>query len=324
MRAVACLLLAALACAAELARADARPASAADGHSVVVPVREASGESERMAVHWFLPPGTGPFPVVLFSHGRDPSAARRAAVTVGISRAQLLFWLSRGVAVVAPVRPGYGAHAGADVEDDGMRVDDAGRCLGRAEFGKSTVAALRAVDATLRWLRDQPWADAGHVMLVGQSVGGLVSVAAGSYSPPGVVGVVNFAGGAGGNPERAPGSSCEPAQLETLFADYGRTTTVPSLWVYALNDQFWGAEEPRAWHEAFARGGSPTTFVQTPALTDGDGHGLWRQAPALWAPAVDDFLGRLGNPWDAASTPRPVLRLDAADSCLATPCASPR
>ena len=329
MRVLACLLLALLACAAGPARADARPAWAADARSVVVPVREASGELARMDVHWFLPRGAGPgpFPVMLFSHGRDPSAARRAGLAVRIGRAQLQFWLSRGVAVVVPVRPGYGAHAGADLEDNGLRVDDAGRCVGRADFGRSTLTALHAVDATLRWLRGQPWADAGHVMLVGQSVGGLVSVAAGAYSPPGVAGIVNFAGGAGGNADHARGSSCSPELVEALFADYGRTTTVPSLWIYALDDQYWGAVAPREWHAAFARGGSPTTFVQTPAPADGDGHGLSRQSPALWGPAVDEFLARLGAPWDAATAPRPVLRLDAGGACEDTggaTCASPR
>jgi hypothetical protein len=102
---------------------------------------------------------------------------------------------------------------------------------------------------------------------------------------------------------------------------------VPSLWIYALDDQYWGAVAPREWHAAFARGGSPTTFVQTPAPADGDGHGLSRQSPALWGPAVDEFLARLGAPWDAATAPRPVLRLDAGGACIdtgAATCASPR
>jgi hypothetical protein len=43
----------------------------------------------------------------------------------------------------------------------------------------------------------------------------------------------------------------------------------------------------------------------------GDGHELARYTPMLWAPAVDEFLARLGVPWNAASVPRPVLRLDA-------------
>ncbi len=313
MRAAACLLVAALACAAGGAHAGARPAWAVNGRTASVPVREASGELARMQVTVFLPPGRWPFPVMLFSHGRDPSAAARSELAVGVSQAQVLFWLARGVAVVSPVRPGYGASAGADLEGMGVRVDDAGRCLGHADFRKATDAAVRSIETTLQWLRGQRWADADEVVLVGQSAGGLAALAAGARGLPGVVGVVNFAGGAGGNPELAPGSSCAPGQIASLFAGYGRSTTVPSLWMYALNDQYWGPSMPREWHAAFARGGSPSTFVQTPALPDGDGHGLGSHAPALWASAVDTFLAQLGAPWDAVSTPRPVLRLDATD-----------
>jgi dienelactone hydrolase len=312
MRVAACLLVVALACAPWGARAGARPAWAADGQAASIPVQEASGDVARMGVLWFLPPGPGPFPVVVFSHGRDPSAEGRANLAVGVSRVQVFFWLARGIAVVAPVRPGYGASTGGDVESTDIRFDRTGHCIGRADFRRTADAAVRSVDATLQWLRTQPWADASEVLLVGQSVGGLATVAAGARRLPGVVGYVNFAGGSGGNPDRSPGTSCEPEQLAELYADYGRSTTVPNLWVYALNDQFWGPTVPRAWHAAFARGGSPTTFVQAPAVADGDGHGLSRHAPALWAHTVDDFLARVGPPWNAATAPRPVLRLDAS------------
>ena len=310
MRAAAWILVAALSCGPTLAHASARPAWAADARSATIPVHEASGDDAAMVVQTFLPPGPGPFPVVVFSHGRDPSESGRANLAVGVSRAQLFFWRSRGVAVVAPLRPGYGDSGGDDIENSGVHFDRSGRCIGRADFGRTADTAARTIAATLRWLRDQPWADASEVLLVGQSAGGLATVAAGARALPGVVGYVNFAGGIGGNPDRSPGASCDPAQLQDLYAGYGPTTTVPSLWLYALNDQYWGAVVPREWHAAFARGGSPTTFVQAPAVPDGDGHGLSRHAPALWAPAVDAFLARLGAPWNAATLPRPVLRLD--------------
>ena len=313
MRAVACLLIAALACAAGGARAGARPAWAGEGRSATIAVTEASGETVPMVVTWFLPrdAAAGPVPVVVFSHGRDVSAGVRAQLAVGVSRAQLLFWLARGVAVVAPVRPGYGASGGADIEEDHIRVDPSGHCIGHAEFRHTADAAARAIDATLQWLQTQTWADAHEVMLAGQSVGGLATVAAGAGAAPGVVGYVNFAGGSGGNARRSPGLSCDPDQLEALYADYGRATTVPNLWVYALDDEFWGARSPRDWHAAFARGGSPSTFVQEPAVADGRGHALSSHDFALWAPAVDAFLAQLGPPWNAATLPRPTLRLDA-------------
>lgn len=310
MRRLAGLLVAVLGCEATVAHAGARPAWAAGGRTATIAVEEGSGDAARMTITWFLPAGSGPFPVVVFSHGRDPSAAGRAGLALGVSQSQVLFWLSRGVAVVSPLRPGYGAGATVDVEAAGVTIDRTGRCIGQADFRKTADAAAVSVEATLQWLRGRSWADAGAVLLVGQSVGGLATVAAAARELPGVVGYVNFAGGTGGNPARAPGASCDPGQMAALYADYGRTTTVPNLWLYAQNDQYWGPDVPREWHAAFARGGSPTTFVEEPPVPGGDGHGLSRHAPALWAPAVDGLLERLGFPWNAAAAPRPVLRLD--------------
>lgn len=289
------LLVAAVLCSAAAARA-ALPAWAAAGHTVNIPVREASGDVAQMATTWFVPPGPGPFPVVVFSHGRPPGADGRERLEIGVSRSQLRFWLAKDVAVVSPVRPGYGDSTGGNVEDSGVRHDGAGRCLARPDFAKTADAAVLTVSATLAWLHQQPWADTGDVLLVGQSVGGLTTVAVGALNPPGVVGYVNFAGGSGGNPEHSPGVSCDPDQLQVMYERYGQSTHEPNLWIYALNDQYWGADEPVKWHAAFAKGGSATTFVHAAPVPDGDGHGLSRHDAALWAPAVEAFLARIGFP----------------------------
>ena len=39
--------------------------------------------------------------------------------------------------------------------------------------------------------------------------------------------------------------------------------------------------------------GSRTNFVHAPAVADGDGHGLSRHAPRLWAPYVEAFLATI-------------------------------
>ena len=293
MRIAACLLFAALAAQPFATRAAARAASEAGGHEVTIPVREASGDVAQMVTTWFVPPGEGPFPVVLFSHGRPPGRSGRGQLELGVSRSQLQYWLGKGVAVVSPVRPGYGDSTGGDVEQSGVRHDAAGRCIGTPDYRKTADAAVLSIRAALQWIASQPWADARHVLLVGQSVGGMGTVAAAAQPLPGVVGYVNFAGGSGGNPERTPGVSCDPAQIEAMFAGYGRTTTLPNLWIYALNDQYWGPTVPQHWHDAFARGGSPSTFVHEPAVPDGDGHGLSRHDASLWAPAVDAFVAKL-------------------------------
>lgn len=289
MRRAACLLVAALV-AVSSATCSARDA---DAHEVTIPVHEASGDDAQMVVTWFVPAGKGPFPVVLFSHGRPPGKSGRQGLALGVSRSQLHYWLSKGVAVVSPLRPGYGRSTAGDVEQSGVHHDAQGRCTSTPDYRKTADAAVLSIRAALQWTRMQPWADANDVLLVGQSVGGLGTVAAAAQRLPGVVGYINFAGGSGGNPERTPGASCDPGQIQSMFASYGKTTAVAGLWIYAANDQYWGRDVPVGWHAAFAQGGSRTTFVHAPAVADGDGHGLSRHDAALWAPAVDSFIAGL-------------------------------
>jgi dienelactone hydrolase len=303
MRLGTLILAAALAVASFGAAAASGTARDVGGQVATIPVTEASGEVAQMVTTWFVPAGRGPFPVVVFSHGRPPVASGRDKLAVGVSRSQLQYWLGKGVAVVSPVRPGYGRSTGGDVEQSGVRHDAQGRCIRKPDYAKTADAAVLSIAATLRWLASQPWADTRQVLLVGQSVGGLSTVAAAAHPLAGVVGYVNFAGGSGGNPAVTPGVSCDPDQIEAMLAAYGRTTTLPSLWVYAMNDQYWGPDAPVGWHAAFARGGSPTTFVHAPAVPDGDGHGLSRHAAALWAPAVDAFIARIGFPGKVATAP---------------------
>ncbi len=293
MRRAALILAAALAAASFAAAAASRTATEAGGQAVTIPVHEASGDVAQMVTTWFVPPGKGPFPVVLFSHGRPSGEGERDKLALGVSRSQLRYWLGKGVAVVSPVRPGYGDSTGGDVELSGVHHDAAGRCTGTPDYRRTADAAVLSIQAALQWIRAQPWADANDVLLVGQSVGGLATVAAAAQPLPGVVGYVNFAGGSGGNPGLSPGVSCDPDQIRALYAGYGRTTTVPSLWIYAMNDQYWGPDVPVAWHAAFAQGASRTTFVHAPAVPDGDGHGLSRHPASLWAPAVDAFLAKV-------------------------------
>lgn len=278
------------------------PAPAGETVTITVPHAGVFGSAAAMTAQVFRPAGDGPFPVVVFSHGRAPDAADRARLKVGVSSAQLRYWLARGNAVVAPVRPGYGATGGSDVENSGSHFDSFGRCTTTPDYRRAAAAAARTVVATLAWLRSQPWADAHHVLLVGQSMGGLTTVAAGARPVDGVVGYINFAGGGGGSPTLAPGHNCDPDQLTQVFGEFGRSTTVPSLWVYTMNDQYFGPDAPVAWHASFARGGSRTTFVHAPAVPDGDGHGLSRHPKSLWAPYVESFLATIDFP--AASAAR--------------------
>lgn len=273
--------------------AQAAPVPEAQTVKIALPGSGLFGSTLDMPALLYLPPGAGPFPVLIFSHGRAGSAAERHQLQHPLGRGQLEYWLGKGFAVVAPIRPGYGSTGGGDPEYHASHFSSPGHCESQSDFASVAAAGSKALLASIAWVRQQRWAAGQPIVLEGQSVGGMLTVAVAATHPAGVVGYINFAGGAGGNPEKSPGQSCQPEKLTALYAEFGRQTTLPNVWIYAQNDQYWGPDVPVAWHQAFAAGGSPTRFVHAPPVVDGNGHGLSRHDSSLWAAYLDDFLRTL-------------------------------
>ena len=272
--------------------------------SVIVNASPYSSSDITIPVHVFKPPEsqTGqakePWPVVIFSHGRSGSTASRAAQKNPVNFDVVRYWHTRGFAVVAAIRPGYGDSTSEDPEDHGARWRG-NSCTGRADFNKTANAASHAVKAVHAWLITQTWTDKNRLLLVGQSVGGLATVAACGQNWPGVMGCINFAGGTGGNPDVSPDQSCQPDRLGEVLSNPAKTTVVPSLWLYSANDKFWGEEAPKVWFKAFkdaARAAGKTASVEffaAPAVGD-NGHSLQSNGGRFWIPVVNEWLDKNG------------------------------
>jgi len=259
-----------------------------------IPVRSAGafGGDVEMVTHLYKPQGNGPFPVVVFSHGRgsiEENQKLKFPVLVGHAN----FWLRKGFAVVSPVRPGYGETGGVDREAPG-HTWRRGTCIGTPDFANTAKVAGTAVTAALEWIRAQRWPAKDKIILEGNSVGGLTTVAVSAQNPAGVIGYISFAGGSGGFPSGSPTRSCRPERLTALYEELGKTTKIHSLWLYAENDLYWGAEAPREWHKAFSAGGSKTKFVMTPPVPGTeDGHRFLAVGGRLWSPHVNQFVSEL-------------------------------
>ena len=76
----------------------------------------------------------------------------------------------------------------------------------------------------------------------------------------------------------AAGLLCLPALVDTA--------RLPSLWLYAPNDKFWGPEVPRQWHAAHVASGGTAEFVQTAPVPNADGHDLIFVGRELWKPVI--------------------------------------
>ena len=195
------------------------------------------------------------------------------------------FFVAEGYVVLVPMRRGYGQSPG--------EADD--RTSGPCSNPDYTDAGLRVgrqIMAIAAYMRQQPFVDASRVILAGQSAGGFGSLAAASLGPPGVIAVINFAGGRG---SRAANDVCGEARLVDAVGHFGQSTRVPSIWLYAENDLFFRPELARRMHAAYALGGMRTT-IHILGRYGADGHGFMRRADSggEWQPLIKEFLASLG------------------------------
>jgi dienelactone hydrolase len=242
-------------------------------------------ETKSVAITIYRPSGNGPYPLLVFNHGRAVSEKRAAQ---GRSRPEHLarYFVAKGFVVLAPTRIGYWETYG------GFDPEDAGNCSNMRIEPMSIVASDQVL-AAVEYAKSLPYVDATRWLVAGQSVGGLTSVATVGRNPKGLLGGINFAGGAGGNPEHRPGNPCGVAPVGLYWGSIAKNSTVPMLWLYWQNDKFWGEKHPKTWHEKWLEGGGKATFNLLPAVGE-DGHSGVNTDMDTWLPIVDDYLGKLG------------------------------
>lgn len=245
-------------------------------------VVSAAVEDVAIEVTVFKPQGAGPFPIAVLSHGSPRSAGERRADGRQRLVSQAEPFLAMGFAVLVPTRRGYGESGGDWAEAYGP-CDDPDYYTAGLESARDIRAAVDAV-------RREPWADASRIVLAGQSAGGFGSVAASAVPFDGLVGVINFAGGRG---SMADDAVCGEGQLVQAMARYGRIARVPELWIYSVNDRFFGPSLAARMFHAFTEAGGRAELVRAPAVGL-DGHAYFAAAMDDWAPRVRAFLHRIG------------------------------
>ena len=261
-----------------------QPATLAWREEVVsVDAPGALGSTVRLEMTLLLPNGPGPHPVLLFNHGDigiDHPAQRykRRLRNMRVNRE----FLNLGIAVAELARRGVGLSEGNYPSQFAAGGD-----------GDPTYKArVHAADITpaLAYLRGRADIDRKKMMLAGQSAGGYSTMYLASTNPEGVIGAIDFSGGR--TDMNAFGAGFLNRTMVQGFAEFGRSTRIPTLWIFAENDSRYSANTIRASHEAFvAAGGKAQLFLNTAIA--GDGHFIY-QRPELWRGALRSYLEEIG------------------------------
>jgi dienelactone hydrolase len=212
------------------------------------------------------------------NHGKSPGDAHaqdRARYQV-ISRE----FVQRGYAVVIPMRMGF-AQSGGKYTD---------RLCNMERNGELQAAS---VYQAMAYVLNQRWADKDHMLMAGQSHGGLTAIAVGSHNIAGIKGVINFAGGL-----HRDGSSCDwAASLVDAFGAFGARTKIPSIWFYGENDKLFGPQLASSMYTAYSKAGGKAQLVAYgPFKNNAHGMSSSRDGVAIWWPETERFLKNIGMP----------------------------
>jgi dienelactone hydrolase len=234
----------------------------------------------------FRPSGPGPFPLVVINHGTAQTELRRGVLPLPEFAAASEWFVTRGFAVVVPQRLGHGETGGEFLEDQGG-CDD-------ADFHKAGFGAAQSIEAALVYMTAQPFVRKAGVILVGHSAGAWGAFALASRNLPQVKAVIGFAAGRGGWASNRPGNNCAPDRLVATAGLFGKTTRIPTLWIYAENDSFFGPALAKQMAASFRAAGGRVEFHLLPPFGT-DGHYLFPLSDSvpIWAPIVERFLAGL-------------------------------
>ncbi len=234
----------------------------------------------------FRTPGPGPFPLVVINHGTTQNAERRRMLEAPDFESMAQWFVRHGFVTAVPQRPGHG-------ETGGEYREDQGGCE-EADFARAGLGAAESIAAAIAYMRAQPFVRRTGVIVVGQSAGGWAALALASRAPVGVRAAIDFAGGLGGRSWDRPDNNCAPDRLIAAAAEFGRTSRIPTLWVYTENDTYFAPRLSGAMAAAFRAAGGKADYELLPAFGD-DGHFMAERpgSESAWGPVVERFLASL-------------------------------
>lgn len=231
----------------------------------------------------YMPQGNGPFPLIVLTHGTPRTAEDRKKTNVDTYfKNQSEYFANMGYAVIFVVRRGFG-------DSNAPYAESTLYSNGTRNYTKAGLEAAVDLKAAIEFMRKQDYIDSNRIILMGQSTGGHSVIATGSLNIEGVIGVVNFAGGRG---SYEPDKVRDEDNLISSMAQYGKTSHVPTIWLYSENDHYFRPALAQAMFRAYKGKGGNARFITLPPFAE-DGHRSFVGNRSAWEPYVVDFLSNI-------------------------------
>jgi len=268
-----------LALLAPVGLASLSAARAAEFYTEDLRIPMAAASPQGLEAFLVRPASSGRYPLALINHGTPRDSANRATMTARSYYRIALEFARRGFAALVVMRRGYGTSPGGF-------ADSYGSCA-QAAYLPAAAAAVADLRAAVDAMKKRADVSLQGMIAVGHSAGGLATVGLAAQAPPGLAAAINFAGGRGSYRE---GKICNEKGLVQTFGEFGKTSRIPMLWVYAANDMFFAPALAHRLYDAFRAGGGSAAFIDAPAYGQ-DGHYLFSvDGRQQWTPPVDMFL----------------------------------
>lgn len=218
-------------------------------------------------------------PLVLLTHDSNLDANIRSYQSPEKLIEQGNEFVKLGFAVLIVERRGYGRSTENFVEVTGA-------CEVRNHLSSGINASFDILGA-VKYAQENLAVDPNKVLLVGHSAGGFSAIFASGYSLPGIIGAINFSGVRGVQVDK---TMCNPEGLLESVSVAGKTSRVPTLWVYVENDTVVPVEFGKSMFKKFSEAGGQGEFIVAPPY-DNEGHSLFsKKGIPQWRPIVEKFI----------------------------------
>ena len=226
------------------------------------------------------PNDNAPHPLALMTHGTWGGPVQRSQETPLKFIPQAREFARRGWTTVIVMRRGFG-------DSGGIFMEETEQCGVSPNLTWATQQAVKDLREAAAYLATRPEVDSSRLIGTGVSTGGMAMLGLSADPPPGLKAAINFAGGRGLD---GKDHVCNPDLLIRAFGDLGKGSRVPTLWVYAANDHFFGPQLAQQLYQAFVDNGGTARFIATGPF-GAEGHELFsQQGGPIWTPLVDEFL----------------------------------